>query len=93
MDAVNKFKKMVGTALTKLWGAMKQKVCGSTVTNMLYSCDQLTKSIFMKVNVVRLTRRLAPPHGLVLTAAHWNQVAFLVHILRNVKPGSWTNHL
>ena len=72
---------------------MKQKVYGSTITNMLYSHAQLMKSIFMEVNVIRLTRRLALPHGLVLTAAHWNQVAFLVHILRNVKPGSWTNHL
>lgn len=92
MDAINRMKKMVGAILTKMRGVMKQKVRGGTVTNMLYSCAQLTKSIFTRTNVVRLTRKLAPPHGLVLTAAHWNRVAFLVHTLRNARLGSWTNH-
>ena len=80
MDAVNKIKRMVGAILTKMRGTMKQKVRGSTITNTLYSCAQLTKSICMGMNVVRLTKNLVPLHGFVFTAAHWNRVVFLVCI-------------
>ena len=71
---------MVGSLLTKMRGTMKQKVRGDTVTNTLCSHTQLTKSICTGINVVRLTRKLAPPTGLVFTAAHWNRVAFLVRL-------------
>ncbi|KAF8346815.1 hypothetical protein F5887DRAFT_1072911 [Amanita rubescens] len=79
MDAVNKIKRMVGSILTKTRGIMKQK---------------LMKSICTKSNVVKLTRKLAPPHGLVLTAAHWNRVAFLracLMELEKIKPPHPTN--